>query len=293
MKFAFFPGCVSRGGAPELYQSTVAVAEKIGIELEEIEGWSCTGAGALQESNPLLGDTLNARNFALAQRMGLAIMTICSTCQGVMAQAKVKLEDEEYRAEINEILAEEGLEYTGGIEVKHMLWIMVEDIGLDHIKSLAVRSLDGVFLAPFYGCYIVRPSAALEYDEHPQRKVALELVIEALGATAVDNDGKTRCCGFPILTINEKNSLAMVAKHTGEAQDLGADAMVTPCPLCHLNLDGFQAKAAKQMGKQINVPILHLPQVIGAALGMDGPSLGLNRHIISAFDVAMKMGVRV
>ena len=293
MKFAFFPGCVSRGGAPELYQSTIAVAEKIGIELEEIEGWSCTGAGALQESNPLLGDTLNARNFALAQRMGLPIMTICSTCQGVMAQAKVKLEDDGYRAEINEILATEGLEYNGGIEVKHMLWVMVEDIGLDKIRTLAVKSLDGIFLAPFYGCYIVRPSAALEYDEHPQRREALELVIEALGATPVDNDGKTRCCGFPILTINEKNSLAMVAKHTGEAQDLGADAMVTPCPLCHLNLDGFQSKAAKQMGKQINVPILHLPQVIGAALGMDGPTLGLNRHIISTFDIAMKMGIRI
>ena len=293
MRYAFFPGCVSRGGTPELHQSTVAVAERIGIELEEIEGWSCTGAGALQESNPLLGDTLNARNFALAQRMGLPIMTICSTCQGVMAQAKVKLEDEEYRTQINEILAGEDLEYTGGIQVKHMLWIMVEDIGLDTIKSLAVKSLDGVFLAPFYGCYIVRPSAALEYDEHPQRRKALELVIEALGATAVDNDGKTRCCGFPILTINEKNSLAMVAKHTGEAQDLGADAMVTPCPLCHLNLDGFQSKAAKQVGKQINLPILHLPQIIGAALGMDGPSLGLNRHIVSSFDVAMKMGIRV
>ena len=293
MKFAFFPGCVSRGGAPELYQSTIAVAEKIGIELEEIEGWSCTGAGALQESNPLLGDTLNARNFALAQRMGLPIMTICSTCQGVMAQAKVKLEDDGYRAEINEILATEGLEYNGGIEVKHMLWVMVEDIGLEKIRTLAVKSLDGIFLAPFYGCYIIRPSAALEYDEHPQRREALELVIAALGATPVDNDGKTRCCGFPILTINEKNSLAMVAKHTDEAQELGADAMVTPCPLCHLNLDGFQSKAAKQVGKQINVPILHLPQVIGAALGMDGPTLGLNRHIISTFDIAMKMGIRI
>jgi len=293
VKFAFFPGCVSRGGAPELYQSTIAVAEKIGIELEEIEGWSCTGAGALQESNPLLGDTLNARNFALAQRMGLPIMTICSTCQGVMAQAKVKLEDDGYRAEINEILATEGLEYNGGIEVKHMLWVMVEDIGLEKIRTLAVKSLDGIFLAPFYGCYIIRPSAALEYDEHPQRREALELVIAALGATPVDNDGKTRCCGFPILTINEKNSLAMVAKHTDEAQELGADAMVTPCPLCHLNLDGFQSKAAKQVGKQINVPILHLPQVIGAALGMDGPTLGLNRHIISTFDIAMKMGIRI
>ena len=293
MRYAFYPGCVSQGGCPELYPSVLAVADRIGLELVELKGASCTGAGALQESNPLLGDTLNARTFAMAQQLDLPIMTICSTCQGVMAQAKRKLEDEEYRAEVNELLAEEGLQYQGGIQVKHMLWIMVEDLGLETLRSMVVHPLSDLFLAPFYGCYIVRPDAALELDENPLRRQALELVIEAVGATAVDFAGKTRCCGFPILTINEKASLAMVAKHTMEAQELGADAMVTPCPLCHLNLDGFQSKAARQVGKQINMPILHLPQIIGLALGLDGSSdLKLGRHIVSAYDVAMKVGLR-
>jgi len=268
------------------------VADKVGLDLVELKGASCTGAGALQESNPLLGDTLNARTFAMAQQLDLPIMTICSTCQGVMAQARMKLEDEDYRREVNELLAEEGLEYKGGIQVKHMLWIMVEDIGLEKLRSMVVHPLNDLFLAPFYGCYIVRPSAALELEEHPLRKQALELVIEAMGATAVDFSGKTRCCGFPILTINEKASLAMVAKHTLEAKEQGADAMVTPCPLCHLNLDGFQSKAARQIGQQINLPILHLPQVIGLALGLEGSDLKLSRHIVSAYDVAMKAGIR-
>ena len=108
MRYAFYPGCVSRGGCPELYPSVLAVADRIGLDLVELKGASCTGAGALQESNPLLGDTLNARTFAMAQQLDLPIMTICSTCQGVMAQAKRKLEDEAYRAEVNELLAEEG-----------------------------------------------------------------------------------------------------------------------------------------------------------------------------------------
>ena len=293
MRYAFYPGCVSRGGCPELYPSAVAVAEHLGIELVELTGASCTGAGALQESNPLLGDTLNARTFAMAQQLGLPIMTICSTCQGVMSQARVKLEDEAYRREVNELLAEEGLEYAGGIQVKHLLWIIVEDVGLEKLRSMVRHPLTDLCLAPFYGCYIVRPTAALEYEEHPLRKQSLELVIEALGATAVDYDGKTRCCGFPILTINEKASLAMVGKHTLDAQEHGADAMVTPCPLCHLNLDGFQSKAAKQIGKQINMPILHLPQIVGMALGLEPSALKMGRNIVSTYDVVMKAGVQV
>ena len=199
----------------------------------------------------------------------------------------------EYRGKIYEIVAEEGLEYTGSVSVKHMLWIIVEDIGLETLKTHVVNPLTDLYLAPFYGCYIVRPSAALDYEENPLRKESLELVIEAIGATSVDFSGKTRCCGFPILTINEKASLAMVGKHTLEAQDQGADAMVTPCPLCHLNLDGFQSKAAKQIGQQINLPILHLPQAIGMAMGLDSGQMLMGRHLVPTYDVAMKAGVKL
>ena len=283
MKYAFYPGCVSRGACPELYSATVEVCRRLDIELDEesMAGASCTGSGVLQEKNERLGDTLNARNFALAERSGLPLMTICSTCQGVMSQAQRRLEDEEYRASVNADIAEEGLTYRGEADPKHLLWILVEEVGLDKLRSMVVRPLEGLRLAPFYGCYIVRPSSALGFDEHPERQDSLERVIEAVGAEVVDFPGKTLCCGFPIMTINETNAFRMVANHTTDAKNRGAAAMVTPCPLCHLNLDGRQPDASALRGAPIGLPILHLPQMIGLALGIDPSAMRLNRHIIS------------
>jgi len=247
----------------------------------------------LQEKNRKLGDTLNARTFAMAERLGLPIMTICSTCQGVMGQAKKRLdEDEKYRSEINQILAEEGLEYQGKVVVKHLLWILVEEVGVEKMKALVKVPLQGMKLAPFYGCYLLRPTDALGFDETPERQTSLETVIEALGGDPVDFRGKTKCCGFPILTINERNSLTMVANHTLEAKGNGAEAMVTPCPLCHLNLDGFQGKAASQRGKEINLPILHLPQLVGLAFGVSPKELGMQRHLVSTDVVITRLSAR-
>ena len=128
-------------------------------------------------------------------------------------------------------------------------------------------------------------------EEHPDRQTSLEQLIEAVGAEPVDFPGKTRCCGFPILTINERNSVRMVAKHTSDARERGADAMVTPCPLCHLNLDGFQPKANQQKGSRIDLPIIHLPQMLGLALGLSPRDLGLRRHIISTRPLLSKVGL--
>lgn len=292
MKYAFYPGCVSRGGCPELYPAAKLICAELGIELEEMPAASCTGAGVLQEKNQLLGDILNARTFAMAEKLDLAIMTICSTCQGVMGQANRRLKlDPEYLAKVNTYLAEEGLEYKGNAQPKHLLWILIEDYGLEKLTEKITRPLGGLRLAPFYGCYVVRPTEALDIEEHPERQTSLEQLIETVGATVVDFDGKTRCCGFPLLTINEKNAMSMVGKHTSEAKDLGADAMITPCPLCHLNLDGFQPKASGLARRAINLPILHLPQVIGLAMGISPKDLGLRRHIISTTPILTKLGV--
>ena len=291
MKYAFFPGCVSRGGCPELYPAAKLICQRLGIELQEMPGASCTGAGVLQEKNEFLGDTLNARTFAMAEDLGLQIMTICSTCQGVMSQANYRMRNSpEYLARVNLELAQEGLEYKGTADPKHLLWIIIEDIGLDKLTELVTRPLGGVRIAPFYGCYLVRPTDALDMDQHPERQTALEQLIETLGATVVDFSGKTRCCGFPILTINEKNSVAMVAKHTSDVKDLGADAMLTPCPLCHLNLDGYQPKAAAQAQRKIDMPILHLPQAIGLAMGISPREMGLQHHIMSTKPLLAKLG---
>ena len=291
MKYAFFPGWVSRGGCPELYPATKLICKRLGIELQEMPAASCTGAGVLQEKNQLLGDTLNARTFAMAEALDLPILTICSTCQGVMSQANHRLKEPEYLAKVNGFLAEEGLEYKGKANPKHLLWVLVEDVGLKKLLGLITRPLAGVRMAPFYGCYIVRPTDALEFEDHPDRQTALEQIIETIGATVVDFEGKTRCCGFPILTINERNSMAMVGKHTLEAKELGADAMITPCPLCHLNLDSFQPKAAAQAGRPIGLPILHMPQAIGLAMGLSPHDMGLRRHIVNTTPLEVALGI--
>jgi succinate dehydrogenase / fumarate reductase cytochrome b subunit len=131
---------------------------------------------------------------------------------------------------------------------------------------------------------------SLGVAEHPERPKALESVIEAVGGSVVDFSGKTACCGFPILFINQRNSLRMVSNHTGSAKDKGADAMVTPCPLCHLNLDGYQPKARRQnRGDKADLPILHLPQLLGLAMGMSEKELGLQKHIVSTKDIVRKV----
>ncbi len=294
MKYAFYPGCVSRGGTPELYTSTMAIAGRLGIELEEIVGASCTGAGVLQEKGLKLGDTLNARTFAMAERLGLTtILNICSTCQGVMAQANQRLlADAGYLAEINAELEPEGLEYTGRVVIKHLAWVIVEEVGLDALKALVTNPLPGLKAAPFYGCYILRPSSALGLDDNPGREQYLERIIEACGAEPVNFPGRLKCCGFPIMLINERNSMAMVANHTLSAKEHGADCMVTPCPLCHLNLDGQQPNAAAKAGRKIGVPILHLPQLIGLAMGFPPRELGLHQHVVSTKAIIDKASVR-
>jgi succinate dehydrogenase / fumarate reductase cytochrome b subunit len=291
MKYAFYPGCVSRGGCPELYPSAVKVSAKLDIELDELKDVGCTGAGVLPQ---YLSDPINARTFAKAEKLGLPIMTICSTCQGVMSQANYRLKgDPEYRTRINrEYLSDEGLEYKGTTEVKHLLWVLFEDYGIERLKSLLRRPLKGLRVSPFYGCYIRRPPEAITpTKELNRRKNYLDELIEILGAELADISGKGKCCGFPILTANEQNSLAMVGKHTGEAKEKGADFMVTPCPLCHLNLDGNQPRAEAQEGKEIGLPILHLPQFLGLALGFDPGEMNLKRHIVPTQTVESKVSM--
>ena len=291
MKFAFYPGCVARGAGPELFDSAVAVMDRLGIEWVEMKGAACTGAGVLQEKDQRLGDTLNVRTLAMAEKMGLAILTICSTCQGVIAQADHRVRrDPDYLAEINVKLADEGLSYSGKTTVKHLLWVLIEDVGIQKLKSTFVKELAGINFAPFYGCYIIRPSDALGFDESPERQTSLETVIESVGANVTDFPGKTACCGFPILFINQRNSLRMVSNHTGAARDLGADAMVTPCPLCHLNLDGYQPKARRQNRRdKADLPIIHLPQLLGLAMGIESKQLGLGKHIVQTKDITRRV----
>jgi succinate dehydrogenase / fumarate reductase cytochrome b subunit len=284
MKVAYWPGCVSRGFTPELHGSMAKVAPLLDIELVELDRASCCGAGVIAEHNQELADSLNARTFALAQRVEDAslMMNICSTCQGAQTECQERLDaSAEYRAHINENLADEGLAYEKGLTNKNFLWLLVEELGLDELRSRVQRPLTDLRVGPFYGCYIVRPIERLGIDtqERPRDRY-LSMVIEALGGTVIEYAGTHKCCGFPIITMNKEASLKQAGRHLGDAVDADADCLVTPCPLCHLNLDLQQPLAERVVGRTLNMPVLHLPQLVGLALGLEPKDLGMARHVV-------------
>ncbi|HEV8053480.1 MAG TPA: CoB--CoM heterodisulfide reductase iron-sulfur subunit B family protein [Candidatus Limnocylindrales bacterium] len=290
MKVAYWPGCVSRGFTPELHGSMAKVAPLLDIELVELDRAACCGAGVIAEHNQELADSLNARTFALAQQEIKAgaelMMNICSTCQGAQSECQERLDaNSEYREHVNQTLSSEGLTYERGIVNKHLLWLMVEEIGLDKIASMVKQPLTGLRVGPFYGCYIVRPTDRLDISEELPRDRYLQQLIEALGGTVVDYAGAYKCCGFPIITMHKENSLRQAGTHLGDAIDADADCLVTPCPLCHLNLDLQQPAAAQVVGRPLQMPVLHLPQMVGLALGLDPKELGLNKHVVKPTSV--------
>jgi succinate dehydrogenase cytochrome b subunit len=280
LKYALYPGCAAKGATPELYQSTMAIIGRLGIEVVELQAASCCGAGVISEADPDVALALNARTFAQAEALGLDVMTICGTCQGIMGAANKRLKDPTTRERINRMLAQESITYRGTIQVKHLLWIVVREVGLQRVREQIRVPLSDFKIAPFYGCYILRPSWDLGFDD-PENPTSLEKVIQTAGGEPVAYAGRTKCCGFPIILEKEAIAVAMAGQNMKEAKEEGADFMVTPCPLCHMSLDIYQDRAGQAVNTLLNLPILHLPQLLGLAMGIPAKDLGVSRHLIS------------
>lgn len=280
MKYALYPGCAAKGATPELYQSTMAIIGRLGIEVVELQASSCCGAGVITEADPDVALALNARTFAQAEQLGLDIMTICGTCQGVMSAANKRLKTEsDVRERINGLLVKDGIRYEGTVQVKHLLWIVVRDIGLKRLAGEIHVPMKDFRIAPFYGCYMLRPSWELGFDD-PENPTSLEKVIRTVGGEPVAYPGRTKCCGFPIILEKEPIAVAMAGRNMKEAREEGADFMVTPCPLCHMSLDIYQERAANAVQTALSLPILHLPQLLGLAMGVPSKDLGVSRHLV-------------
>lgn len=296
LRYAYFPGCVAQGACRELHQSTLAISEVLGIELVELKKASCCGSGTYKEDSQLLEDTVNARNIALAEEEGLTVLTHCSTCQGVIGSVDERLKEAkrnnpEYLAKINQLLAKENCpQYQGITRVTHLLWALIGDYGLSALKEKVVKPLVGLKCAAFYGCYLLRAQKHIPFD-NPWNPQSLEQIFTTVGATPVYYEGRIKCCGWPISSYASQQSFQMAGKHLLEAQANGADCIVTPCPLCHLNLDSRQPEIAQVVGRKINLPILHLPQLVGLALGIAPRRLGLYNHVVSTRKVLRKLGL--
>jgi succinate dehydrogenase / fumarate reductase cytochrome b subunit len=286
LKYALYTGCTARESTPELLKSTMAVAKKLGIELILLDEASCCGASHLQDFDEFLSLVLNARNICYAEKLGLPLVTICNTCQLNTAMTKQKLdEDDELRAKVNEKLAEVGLEYKGTSSVRHFLYALQDDYGYEKIAQQVQNPIKDINIAAFYGCHNIRPSELHHKNnstfESSYKPTSLDNLIKSLGANNVEYESKNKCCGFHVELQNPKTANRLSASAMADAIDNDADVMVTPCPLCHLRMDVQQHNISKEAGREINIPILHLPQMIGIALGISPKELGLEHNIVN------------
>jgi succinate dehydrogenase / fumarate reductase, cytochrome b subunit len=280
MKFAYYPGCSARSTCAELNEATHRVAARLGLELTPLESATCTGARELRAIDPVGFFTLNLRILALAEREGLPLMTICNTCTLNLLDAHAAfVEDPDLASKVNATLADEGLRYSGRTRISHFLWVLYEDIGLDRLRTLVARPLTGLTVAAFYGCHITRPPQRYGFVDS-RNNVALERLAELLGCRPIDYSGRTECCGFHTAAGDERVAIKLTGQHIKSAKANGAKTMLTPCPLCHTVLDGFQREIERDVGEKLDMPVLHLPQLVGLALGLTPQELRLDRHIV-------------
>jgi succinate dehydrogenase / fumarate reductase cytochrome b subunit len=288
---AYYKGCLASLSAKELDTSTQALAPQVGLELIELESVTCCGAGDIHEAEPDYYLHLNARILAYAAATGAGtLLTVCNVCTLNLRQANFQLMgDAELRRRVNANLKAVGSPpYEDDVDVRHLLWELADDDGFALLKQAAHKGLKGLKIAPFYGCQILRPSRVLGF-ESPDAPSSLERIIEACGGEAVDYPAKLKCCGFPIIQAREETALGELVQPIEQAMDAGADAIVTPCPLCHLSLDAWQSKLKAATGRDFAMPILHLSQLIGVAAGLPDSALKFKRHVVSVAPVLEKL----
>jgi len=286
MKYAYYPGCSTHSSAKEYGDSAKAVCKALDIELVEIPDWNCCGAiDAVSSYEPEFSVALAARNLALAEKMQVDIVTVCSACYFTLARTnKLFKENPEVKAKVTEALGAIGLSYSGGVKVRHLLEVLLTDVGLDKIKAQVKVPLNSLNVASYYGCLLVRPVDLTNFDdpEHPTR---MDELAEALGASKVDYYSKTKCCGASMAVTDEKVMLELSKKILLDAKNAGANVMIAACPLCQFNLDAKQKDIETKFSLSIGLPILYFTQLIGLAFGIDTKELGLDKNIVSPLNI--------
>ncbi len=279
MKYGYYPGCVIPVSAKEYDISTKEVFNALGIELVELDDWSCCGASAMYNIDHLLSFALPARDLALAEKEGLDVTTPCPVCYyNLWKVNEYTADDPKLKNQINRALEGTGLEYKGTSKVKHILEVLANDVGPERIAEKVVRPLN-IKVAPYYGCFVLRPPRKEPFDsiENP---TSMEKILKALGAEVVPWDMKTKCCGGAIIVTNEAVMMKLAHDILGKAKALGASSIATPCPQCNMILDSKQMDVERAYNEKISVPVLYFTQLIGLAFGIDPRRLGLDLNIV-------------
>ena len=289
MKYFYYPGCSLEGTSIEYNASTQAVMQALGAELTEIEDWTCCGASAAEATSYLLSIVLAARNLALAEGMDLDrdILVPCSACYLNLRRVEEHVnQDEELLDKINEALSEEGVQYKGGIKVRHLLDVMVNDFDPESVKGLVKRNMSGLKIAPYYGCQALRPYGSFDDPQEPR---SMEPIIKALGAEVYPWKMGAKCCGAGLMTSKKEVALELTGAILKAAQ--GADCIVTICPMCQMNQDSYQASISRARGEDLRISILYLPQLMGLALGLPDEEVKLNLNMALTGSLRGKLGI--
>jgi heterodisulfide reductase subunit B len=278
-EYVYFPGCSLEKIAISYHLSALETTKKLGVKLIELEDWNCCGATAYFHVDELLAYTLSARNLAMAEKVGNEVVAPCSACYKNMYFTNDHLNDDPELADyINEALHEDDLNFTGKMQVKHLLDVFGYDIGTEEVKSKVVHPLEGLKVAAYYGCQILRPRKDHEDVEQPQY---FEDLMSAIGATPVDFPLRLTCCGGSLLLSSRPAAYSMINNILQNAEYEQADVIATACPLCQVNLECYQPQVNQDFGTQHHIPVVYFTQLIGLAMGIPPKKLGFGKEFLS------------
>ena len=273
MKYVYYPGCSLQSTAQAYDASTRVVCRLFDIELIELEDWNCCGATAYMSIKEILSFAMSARNLALAEELGYDIVAPCSACYTNLKKTNTYLKEfPDLKEKIDQALDAGGLKYNGTIKVKHLIEVFIKDIGFDKIKEKIKKPLEGLKVAAYYGCQVVRPSCDFDDCEDPK---SFDDLIRAMGAEPVKFQMKAKCCGGTIMWTKPEIGVRLSKNIILNAQINGADIIATCCPLCQVNLEYYQEKMNKQFNLNLNMPIVFFTQLLGVAMDLPADSLEL------------------
>ncbi len=287
--YAFYPGCSLTASAQSYGISTERVAEILGLKFQEVEDWNCCGATEYFTVESLPAYSLVARNLSLAAQQSTRELTApCSACYMNLKKTDNHMGLEPgLNSKVNQALAAGGLSYEPGtMRIRHLLDVIVEDVGYEAIAAKVTTPLKGLRVAPYYGCLVVRPFS----EGNPEYPTHLDKLLETLGATVVDFPLKTHCCGGHMTQISESTAFELIRRLLQNADEYRADIIVTVCPMCQLNLDAYQPQVNRAFGAQFDLPVLYFTQMMGLAFGLTPKALGIGSEIVSAKKALGKIG---
>jgi heterodisulfide reductase subunit B len=294
MKFSYYPGCSLERNAAAYHESAMEVSKVLEIEFVEVDDWNCCGATEYMSIDMLPAFALIARNLALAadQKVnGNHLVAPCSACFLNLSKTDRYMRDSpELAHKINDALAAGGLHYEpGDVRVRHLLDIIVNDVGFEAVSQKVQNPLYNLRIAPYYGCLVVRPVRKTPFDD-PEYPTSLDRLMQAIGTQVVDYPLKAQCCGGHMTQIKEHTALEIIRRLLKNAADYDADAIVTLCPMCQLNLDAYQENVNKHFGTNYKIPILYFTQLMGLAFGLSARKLGFGKEFVDAAPALAKIG---